>query len=81
MIERGIRIGVQYDAGKYQADIVEGSETRAEKVGWVNVVPRQVIPEVRLIADLVLMSVAIRTPYSCGSTGVDVGAPRFPSLS
>jgi len=46
VIERGIRIGVQYyTAGTYQADIVEGAETRAEKIGWVNVVPRQVIPE------------------------------------
>jgi len=46
LIERGIRIGVQYfTAGTYQAEIVEGSETRAKQSGWVNVVPRQVIPE------------------------------------
>jgi carboxypeptidase family protein len=44
LIERGIHIGVQYyTAGNFQADIVEGSETRPEQTGWVNVVPRRVI--------------------------------------
>jgi hypothetical protein len=45
-VRRGIREGVQYfTAGTYQADIVEGTETRPAQVGWVNVVPRQEIPE------------------------------------
>ena len=44
-VRRGIREGVQYyTAGTYQADIVEGTETRPEQVGWVNVVPLQVLP-------------------------------------
>lgn len=45
-VRRGIRRGVQYyTAGTYQAVIEEGSETRPERIGYVNVVPRQVIPE------------------------------------
>lgn len=44
IVERGIRVGIQYyTAGKFQADIVEGSASRADQVGWVNVEPRQVI--------------------------------------
>lgn len=45
-IRRGIRQGVRYyTAGTYEAAIEEGPTTRPERTGWVNVVPRQVIPE------------------------------------
>jgi hypothetical protein len=45
-IRRGIRLGVQYyTAGTYEAIIEEGTETRSERVGWVNVLPRQEIPD------------------------------------
>jgi hypothetical protein len=45
-VRRGIQLGVQYyTAGTYQAVIEEGTATRPERTGYVNVVPRQVIPE------------------------------------
>ena len=46
VIRRSIRDGVRYYTnGVFDVAIEEGAETRAERVGWVNVVPRQVIPE------------------------------------
>lgn len=46
LVRRGIRDGVHYyTAGTYEAVIEEGSETLPERVGYVNVIPRQVIPE------------------------------------
>jgi len=45
-VRHGIRKGVQYyAAGTYETIIEEGTETRPETTGWINVVPRQVIPE------------------------------------
>ena len=45
VVRRGIRQGVRYYTnGTFEASIEEGAESRAERVGWVNVVPRQVIP-------------------------------------
>ena len=45
-VRRGIQRGVQYyTAGTYQAVIEEAPVTRPERLGWINVVPLQVIPE------------------------------------
>jgi hypothetical protein len=46
VVRRGIRDGVRYyTGGTYQATLEEGTENRPERVGWINVLPRQVIPE------------------------------------
>jgi hypothetical protein len=46
VVRRGLRDGVHYfTAGTYQAVIEEGTEDRPEQVGYVNVLPRQVIAE------------------------------------
>ncbi len=44
-VRHGIRQGVHYyTAGTYEAIIEEGTETRPETTGWVNVLPLQVLP-------------------------------------
>src|SRR5262245_18731328 len=44
-VRRGIRKGVQYyTAGTYEAIIEEGTATRTETNGWINVLPLQEIP-------------------------------------
>jgi hypothetical protein len=46
VVRRGLRDGVHYyTAGTYDAVIEEGTEDRPERVGYVNVVARQAIPE------------------------------------
>ena len=46
VVRQGIRDGVRYfSSGKYEAIIEEGTATRAEQVGWINVLLLQEIPE------------------------------------
>ena len=45
-VRQGIRDGVRaFSAGQYEAIIEEGTETRPERVGWINVLLLQEIPE------------------------------------